>query len=66
MRKAVCPDCSREVGVQPEYNHSIGETGARRDMWRLSVHRAANGTDRCLASRSFISELAIWETEKPA
>jgi hypothetical protein len=60
-RITTCPDCATEVGVSPEYNHSINRTGVKPGVWRVAIHPRGrvSGEPRCPGSRMLIDELVV-------
>lgn len=65
-RTTTCPDCGAEVGVSPEYNHSINSTGVKPGMWRVAIHprERVRGAERCAGSRTFIDAITVVEKKR--
>jgi hypothetical protein len=65
LRTTLCPDCKRDIGVQPEFDYDISATGARHDVFRLAVHRNPDKV-RCTASRMYIDASAVVPVRREA
>lgn len=67
-RTVICPDCATEVGVQPEYNFKLSETGAQPGRWRVAIHPRGRvpREPRCSGSRTYIDALMVVEKKRLA
>lgn len=65
----VCPDCTREVGVQPGWNKTVSTEIAAfpsASSWRASVHGVTPSGPRCPGSRAIIPDVLVWSNDRAA
>lgn len=63
----ICPDCAREVGVQPPWNRSVTDKRLpSENSWRVSRHGRAPGGPQCPGSRALVSAVNVWPHDSKA